>query len=69
MPDDPRADAARRGSADEVSGTGRVALPEHIRSPWWHLTRRMLFALLILVGVVLIVYIDHASYRDATTAA
>ncbi|WP_459984483.1 potassium channel family protein [Nocardioides sp. AN3] len=25
----------------------------------------MLFALLILVGVVLIVYIDHASYRDA----
>jgi voltage-gated potassium channel len=64
VPDDQRADAGCRGSVD-APGTGRVALPEHVRSPWWPIARRLLTALLILVGVALIVYVDHASYRDA----
>jgi voltage-gated potassium channel len=44
---------------------GEVALPERYRSPWWQLTRRLLAALAILVGTVLLVYLDHDSYRDA----
>src|SRR4051794_35422418 len=65
VPDDQRADVAWRGRGDDLTGAGRIALPEHVRSPWWHLSRRMLMVLLILVGVTLIVWIDHASYRDA----
>ncbi len=43
----------------------RVALPERARSPWWELGRRILAALGILVGTVLLVYFDRDGYRDA----
>jgi voltage-gated potassium channel len=41
-----------------------VALPEVDRSPWWELGRRLLAALAILVGTVLLVYFDREGYRD-----
>ncbi|WP_107772657.1 potassium channel family protein [Nocardioides sediminis] len=41
-----------------------VALPEVDRSPWWELSRRLLAALAILVGTVLLVYFDREGYRD-----
>ncbi len=44
---------------------GKVSLPERVRSPWWELGRRLLAAVLILVGTVLIVYVDRHGYRDA----
>jgi len=52
--------------SDELSGKGnlRVALPEPTRSPWWELGRRLLLALAILVGTVLLVYFDRHGYRD-----
>ncbi|GAA5152337.1 potassium channel family protein [Nocardioides marinquilinus] len=43
---------------------GRIALPERTRSPWWELTRRVLMALGILVGTVLLVYFDRTGYND-----
>ncbi|WP_109508802.1 potassium channel family protein [Nocardioides speluncae] len=43
---------------------GRVALPDPARSPWWELGRRLLAALAILVGTVLLVYFDRSGYRD-----
>jgi voltage-gated potassium channel len=43
---------------------GRVSLPEKVRSPWWELGRRMLAALAILVGTVLLVYFDNEGYID-----
>lgn len=43
---------------------GRVSLPEQIRSPWWELGRRVLMALSILLGTVLLVYFDREGYRD-----
>ena len=43
---------------------GRVTLPERVRSPWWELGRRLLMALGILVGTVLLVYFDRHGYRD-----
>lgn len=43
---------------------GRVSLPERVRSPWWELGRRVLMALGILVGTVLLVYFDREGYRD-----
>lgn len=43
---------------------GRVALPDPVRSPWWQLGRRLLAALAILVGTVLLVYFDRDGYRD-----
>ena len=46
------------------SPRGRVALPDPGRSPWWELSRRLLLALAILVGTVLIVYLDRDAYRD-----
>jgi voltage-gated potassium channel len=42
-----------------------VALPDPARSPWWELGRRLLAAMAILVGTVLLVYLDRAGYRDA----
>lgn len=43
---------------------GKVSLPDRTRSPWWELGRRLLLALAILVGTVLIVYLDRHAYRD-----
>jgi voltage-gated potassium channel len=43
---------------------GRIALPERVRSPWWELGRRLLAALAILVGTVLLVYLDRDGYVD-----
>ncbi len=44
---------------------GRVALPETSRSPWWELTRRLLMAIGILVGTVMLVYFDRDGYTDS----
>ena len=52
-----QAPEARRGPA-------MVSLPERTRSPWWELSRRVLLALGILVGTVLLVYLDREAYRD-----
>ncbi|MEJ7833673.1 MAG: potassium channel family protein [Nocardioides sp.] len=54
IPPDPANTAAR----------GKIALPEPNRSPWWELGRRLLAALGILVGTVLLVYFDRDGYRD-----
>jgi voltage-gated potassium channel len=43
---------------------GRVSLPDQTRSPWWELGRRVLMAVSILVGTVLLVYLDRDGYRD-----
>ena len=43
---------------------GRVALPDKVRSPWWQLGRRMLLAVAILLGMVMLVYLDRGAYRD-----
>ena len=43
---------------------GRVSLPEKVRSPWWELGRRVLLAVGILVGTVLLVWFDREGYRD-----
>ena len=43
---------------------GKVSLPERIRSPWWELGRRLLAAVAILVGTVLLVYADRDGYVD-----
>ncbi|WP_204164404.1 potassium channel family protein [Nocardioides daejeonensis] len=45
---------------------GEISLPDRKRSPWWELGRRLLFALGILVGTVLLVWLDRAGYRDNT---
>lgn len=41
-----------------------MALPERARSPWWELGRRLIAALAILVGTVLLVYLDRDGYYD-----
>lgn len=46
------------------SAFGDIVLPERKRSPWWELGRRILFALGILVGTVLLVWFDRHGYRD-----
>lgn len=43
---------------------GKVSLPDHGRSPWWQLTRRLLMAVGILVGTVLLVWFDNEGYVD-----
>ena len=43
---------------------GRLELPVQVRSPWWELARRLLAAVAILVGTVLLVYFDREGYRD-----
>ncbi|MEO9325197.1 potassium channel family protein [Nocardioides sp. C4-1] len=45
-------------------GRGTVELPERVRSPWFVLGRRLLLALAILAGTVLLVYLDGEGYRD-----
>jgi voltage-gated potassium channel len=62
VPDEP---TEERGLlVDPHLGVSRIALPERIRSPWWELGRRVLMALGILVGTVLLVYLDRTGYRD-----
>ncbi|HYG95291.1 MAG TPA: potassium channel family protein [Nocardioides sp.] len=63
MTDAPEKDQGPGGPAP-----GRVALPERVRSPWWELGRRVLAAMAILVGTVLLVYLDRDGYRDAGDA-
>ncbi|MDP9822755.1 potassium channel family protein [Nocardioides massiliensis] len=46
------------------SASAKVRLPEHQRSPWWALGRRLVAALVILVGTVLLVYVDRRGYTD-----
>jgi voltage-gated potassium channel len=65
VPDDQRAEGAARSPSDDGFKTGRIALPEHVRSPWWELGRRLLLAIGILVGTVLLVYLDKDGYRDS----
>ncbi len=43
---------------------GKVSLPDRNRSPWWELGRRLLAAMGILVGTVLLVYFDRTAYVD-----
>ncbi|CUR57230.1 TrkA-N domain protein [metagenome] len=43
---------------------GRIRLPETTRSPWWELGKRLLLAVAILVGTVLLVYLDKDGYTD-----
>ncbi|GEP40077.1 NAD-binding protein of Kef-type K+ transporter [Nocardioides psychrotolerans] len=43
---------------------GKIALPDVVRSPWWELGRRLLAAVAILVGTVLLVYFDRGGYVD-----
>lgn len=55
--------------ADDISDVqgqtrGKVSLPEKTRSPWWELGRRMLLAVSILVGTVLLVWFDRDAYAD-----
>ncbi|WP_372728198.1 TrkA family potassium uptake protein [Nocardioides sp.] len=54
-------------SSDLPAGSirGWISLPENIRSPWWELGRRLLLALAILAGTVLLVFLDRHGYRDA----
>ncbi|MGY2703115.1 potassium channel family protein [Nocardioides sp. HB32] len=58
MPDD---------SSDITQGRarGKLSLPDRGRSPWWELSRRLLLAVVILVGTVLLVYLDRDAYHDA----
>ena len=51
-------------SAPRSTGRGTVSLPERQRSPWWALSRRLLAALGILFGTVLLVYLDRNGYAD-----
>ncbi|MBB3044320.1 NAD-binding protein [Nocardioides sp. LMS-CY] len=53
-------------SSDITQGhsLGKLSLPASTRSPWWELGRRLLMAVAILVGTVLIVYLDRHAYVD-----
>jgi voltage-gated potassium channel len=48
----------------EGGSLGGVSLPDPVHSPWWALGRRLLAALAILVGTVLLVYFDNDGYID-----
>lgn len=50
----------------EMAAAGvAVQLPQPARSPWEILARRLVAALAILVGTVLLVYLDRDGYHDA----
>jgi voltage-gated potassium channel len=53
-------------SSDITQGRvrGTVSLPDVGRSPWWELGRRLLLAVAILGGTVLLVYFDRGGYTD-----
>jgi voltage-gated potassium channel len=57
---------AQPDESPPVEFRGKVALPEHDRSPWWELGRRLLAAMAILVGTVLLVYLDRDGYQDSS---
>jgi voltage-gated potassium channel len=48
----------------EGRSRGRVSLPDRNRSPWWELSRRLLMAVGILVGTVMLVWFDNDGYTD-----
>ncbi|MFW6775143.1 potassium channel family protein [Nocardioides sp. CPCC 205120] len=48
----------------EGASRGRVALPDRQRSPWFELSKRLGAAAAILVGTVLLVYLDREGYVD-----
>ncbi|GEP34145.1 NAD-binding protein of Kef-type K+ transporter [Nocardioides szechwanensis] len=53
--------------SNDQAGTafrGQISLPDVVRSPWWELGRRLLAALTILVGTVLLVWFDKDGYVD-----
>jgi voltage-gated potassium channel len=55
----------RAHPSDAPAGSaGLVALPDRVRSPWWELGRRLLLAVGILVGTVLLVWFDRDAYVD-----
>ena len=49
---------------DSGRSRGKVSLPERERSPWWELGRRLLAALGILFGTVMLVWFDRDGYVD-----
>ena len=49
---------------DSGRSRGKVSLPERSRSPWWELGRRLLAALGILFGTVMLVWLDRDGYVD-----
>ena len=53
----------------ETRGRGMVALPDRSHSPWWELGRRVIAAVGILVGTVMLVYFDGEGYRDGSDPA
>ncbi len=53
------------GSDVAANQAGKVILPIRARSPWWELSRRLLMALGILIGTVLLVWFDRDGYRDS----
>jgi voltage-gated potassium channel len=53
------------GDLGDSSTRGKVALPDPVRSPWFALGIRIFAALAILVGTVLLVYLDRKGYSDA----
>jgi voltage-gated potassium channel len=53
-----------RSSGASGRGPNLVSLPDRVRSPWWELGRRILLALSILLGTVLLVWFDREAYRD-----
>ncbi|MFJ7419796.1 potassium channel family protein [Streptomyces uncialis] len=60
----PGHDAIAR-QADEHLVTGRVKLPKRVvERPLWQVAKRLLMALLVLVGTAFIVYFDREGYGD-----
>jgi voltage-gated potassium channel len=53
------------GDLTDSSTRGKVSLPDPVRSPWFSLGVRILAAIAILVGTVLLVYFDRGGYADA----
>jgi voltage-gated potassium channel len=53
-------------AAEDISGQtlAGISLPAVVRSPWWELSRRLLLAVGILVGTVLLVWFDNEGYHD-----
>ncbi len=58
-------------SGERLTGSalGTMSLPDRKRSPWWELGRRLLLALSILFGIVVLVWFDREGYRDNSNPA